>query len=173
MVNFLEEYDRLSTLRGSGLDYYNPLTIQPENVPGVEMRVSRLLGFNHYRRQPLSGMPYKVTETQKVIVEINGVPTEVQAYGWQILKENQVILESLNRSFTRRADAYEELGLASLLAAEEQNYATTPAATPVATHWRPAPTTPVAPAGITPTAQRAPPGSPGASPAKESAPSCQ
>lgn len=129
-VNFLEEYDRLSTLRGSGLDYYNPLTIQPDNVPGVEMRVSRLLGFNHYRRQPLSGMPYKVTETQKVIVEINGVPTEVQAYGWQILKENQVILESLNRSFTRRADAYEELGLASLLAAEEQNYATTTAATP-------------------------------------------
>ncbi len=129
-INFLDEYDRLSTLRGSGLDYYNPLTIQPDNVPGVEMRVSRMLGFNHYSRLPLSGMPYKVIETQKVPVVIKGVPTEVQGYGWQILQGTEVILNSVNRSFTRRADAFEELGLASLLAAEAENYAVEPAAEP-------------------------------------------
>jgi len=129
-INFLEEYDKFSTLRGSGLDYYNPLIIQPDNVPGVEMRVSRMLGFNHYSRLPLSGMPYKVIETQKVTVVIKGVPTEVQGYGWQILHGTEVIINSVNRSFTRRADAFEELGLASLLAAEAENYAIEPAEEP-------------------------------------------
>lgn len=128
--NFLEEYDRLSTLRGSGLDYFNPLAIQPGNVPGVEMRVSRMLGFNHYRRLPLTGMPYKVIDNQKVTVVIKGVPTEVQGYGWQILRGTEVILNSVNQAFTRRADAFEELGLASLLAAEAENYAVEPAAAP-------------------------------------------
>lgn len=123
-VDYLKDYDSLSTCRGSGFDYYNPLAGKQmqSNVPGMEKRISRLLGFNHYRREPLASLSYQVVPTSMLTIEINGVPTSVQGYGWLIRQGSEIILQSSNQSFTKRADGYEELGLASLLGCERVYY---------------------------------------------------
>jgi len=53
---FLNDYETTSKERGSGFDYYNPLHAELEelNVTGLEKRISRLLGFRHYKRKPLN-----------------------------------------------------------------------------------------------------------------------
>ncbi|TVR38456.1 MAG: hypothetical protein EA394_10880 [Bacteroidia bacterium] len=53
--NFLKDYESISKERGSGFDYYNPLPagLEELNVTGLEKRISRLLGFGHYKRKPL------------------------------------------------------------------------------------------------------------------------
>lgn len=123
-IDFLRDYAAVSACRGSGFDYYNPLdSLQMKtNVPGMEKRISRLLGFNHYQRQPLANLAYQVIATSMVTIEINGVPTSVQGYGWVIRQGSDPILESANASFVKKADAYEELGLASLLGCERVAY---------------------------------------------------
>ncbi len=123
-VDFLKDYDNMSTSRGSGFDYYNPrsATAMLANVPGMEKRASRLLGFNHYNRHHLSGQSYQVVETSKVIVLVNGVSTLVQRYGWIIRMGGVILFESVNKAFLKKADAYEELGLASLLGCERDYY---------------------------------------------------
>lgn len=123
-VDFLKDYDHMSTSRGSGFDYYNPRSDQEMlvNIPGMEKRISRLLGFNHYRRLPLSGLSYQVVETTKVKMTVNGILKDVQQYGWSIKMGSATVLESVNRSFLKRTDAYEELGLASLLGCERTYY---------------------------------------------------
>ncbi|NLX19517.1 MAG: hypothetical protein GXY53_09620 [Desulfobulbus sp.] len=125
-ADYLKEYADLSACRGSGFDYYNPLDDRqmPANVTGMEKRISRLLGFNHYRRQPLGDLSYEVFPAAMVSKEIGGVMTDVQGYGWSIKQGDEVILQSVNTGFIRTADAFEELGLASLLGCERSYYAT-------------------------------------------------
>lgn len=123
-VNFLKDYHNMSTTRGSGFDYFNPLTAdeQQVNVPGMEKRISRLLGFNNYKRILLANLEYQVAQTGTVNMIVNGVPTDVPQYGWSIQMNGSTILESVNKTFLRRADAYEEMGLASLLSCERDYY---------------------------------------------------
>ncbi len=123
-VNYLKDYDNMSTCRGTGFDYYNPLSSLQmlTNIPGMEKRISRLLGFNHYQRLPLSNLSYQVIATGMVNVEINGVVTAVQGYGWVIRQGGEIILESINTAFVKKVEAYEELGLASLLGCERVYY---------------------------------------------------
>ena len=123
-VEYLKDYTNVSTCRSSGFDYYNPLNSQQmsTNVTGMEKRISRLLGCNHYRRQSLANLSYQVIATGMVNVEINDVPASVQGYGWVIRQGGDVILQSIKTSFVKKADAYEELGLASLLGCERVSY---------------------------------------------------
>lgn len=122
-VEYLKDYYNVSTSRGAGFDYYNPLPDKEiaANVPGMEKRISRLLGFNHYHRLPLSNLSYQVIETGLVNVEIDGVPATVQGYGWLIRQGGETVLASAT-TFVKKADAYEELGLASLLGCERIHY---------------------------------------------------
>jgi hypothetical protein len=110
-VDFLDDYYNMSTSRGSGFDYYNLLTSEEKlvNVPGMEKRISRLLGFNHYKRLSLAKLSYTVEKT-------------AQGYNWSISMGTDVILESENKTFGKKADAYEEMGLASLLGCEIEHY---------------------------------------------------
>jgi len=110
-VDFLDDYYNMSTSRGSGFDYYNLLTSEERlvNVPGMEKRISRLLGFNHYKRLSLAKLSYKVEKT-------------AQGYNWSISMGTDVILESEKKTFAKKADAYEEMGLASLLGCELEHY---------------------------------------------------
>lgn len=122
--DFLKDYQNLSTARGSGFDYYNPLPPESRevNVTGMEKRISRLLGFNNYRRQPLASLSYQIEKTGTITLPVNGEPKEVPVYGWKILMNGIIILESLNKGFLTRTDAYEEMGLASLIGCERENY---------------------------------------------------
>ncbi len=123
-VGFLKDYYHMSTSRGGGFDYYNPLTSagQEDNVTGMEKRISRLLGFNHHKNKPLVGLNCSVDKTDKIIMPVNGVPTEVQRYGWSISMNGSIIFESTDKTFLRKADAYQEMGLASLLGCEREYY---------------------------------------------------
>ena len=123
-VNFLRDYHNVSTCRGSGFDYYNPKSAEEQlvNVPGMEKRISRLLGFNNYKRIPLADLDYKVEKTGTVQKLVNGILTDVQQYGWSIRMNGNTIFESVDKTFLKRADAYEEMGLASLLGAEREYY---------------------------------------------------
>lgn len=123
-VNFLKDYHNMSTCRGVGFDYYNPKSAEEQlvNVPGMEKRISRLLGFNNYKRIPIADLDYKVEKTGTVQMMVNGVLTDVQQYGWSIRMNGNTIFESVDKTFLKRADAYEEMGLASLLGAEREYY---------------------------------------------------
>jgi uncharacterized protein len=123
-TDFLKDYHNMSTSRGSGFDYYNPLPaeMQEVNVPGMEKRISRMLGFNNYKRKPLAGLSYKVEKTGTVTLPVNGVPKEVPVYGWSIQMNGNTIFESVNQAFLTRTDAFEEMGLASLLGCEREYY---------------------------------------------------
>ncbi len=123
-VNFLKDYHNMSACRGDGFDYYNPKSAEEQlvNVPGMEKRISRLLGFNNYKRIPLADLDYKVEKTGTVKMLVNGVLTDVQQYGWSIRMNGINIFESVNKTLLKRADAYEEMGLASLLGAEREYY---------------------------------------------------
>jgi len=123
-VAYLKDYHNMSTCRGGGFDYYNPLPAEEmlTNVPGMGKRISRLLGFNHYKRLPLAGLAYEVIETGMVEIELNGIPSQVQGYGWVIRQGAETILAGTNTAFVKKADAYEELGLVSLLGCERSSY---------------------------------------------------
>lgn len=123
-VEYLKDYSNISTCRGSGFDYYNNLDSEEmlTNIPGMEKRISRLLGFNHYKRKPLANLSYEVVATEMVEVEINGATTIVQGYGWIIKQDSTTILQSVNTTFVKKVDAYEDLGLVSLLGCERVYY---------------------------------------------------
>ncbi len=125
-VRFLRDYPLLSAFRGSGLDYLNPLSVEstPENVSGMERRISLMLGYNPSRKRRLSELPCSVDKTHVKNLVLNGVETEVQCYGWTISREGEVVFESLNRDFIKKADAWEEIGLAALLASDPAFYLT-------------------------------------------------
>jgi uncharacterized protein len=123
-TDFLKDYNNMSTSRGSGFDYYNPLPaeMQEVNVPGMEKRISRLLGFNNYKRKLLANLAYKVEQTGTVTLPVNGSPKEVPVYAWSIQMNANTIFESVNKAFLTRTDAFEEMGLASLLGCEREYY---------------------------------------------------
>lgn len=122
--SFLEDYKNLSTGRGSGFDYYNPLPQDESelNVTGMEKRISRLLGFNNYKRKSLASLSYSVIKTGSITLPVNGIPKEVPVYGWMIEMNGVVLLEGSNKGFLTKTEAYEELGLASILGCERENY---------------------------------------------------
>ena len=123
-VEYLKEYDCLSACRGSGFDYCNPLDKEQmrDNVSGMEKRISKLLGFNHYRREPLADLSYEVVTDSMLKSTIKGVDTKVRGYGWVIRQRDDTILYSLNNKFIKDADVYEQISLASLLGCEQSSY---------------------------------------------------
>jgi hypothetical protein len=125
-VRFLRDYPQVSAFRGSGLDYLNSLSVEstPENVSGMERRLSLMLGDNPSRKRRLSELPCSVDKTHVKNLVLNGVETEVQCYGWTIRRDGEVVLESLNKDFIKKADAWEEIGLAALLASDPAFYLT-------------------------------------------------
>ena len=118
---FLKDYHQMSTTRGSGFDYYNPLPdeMQLTNVTGMEKRISRLLGFNTYKKISLAD-PLGIVEQTGTVTLASG--KEIPVYGWKIMMDDDVIFESINQEFQSRDDAGSELGLASMLGCERENY---------------------------------------------------
>ncbi len=114
---FYLDYTNMSAYRADALDYYNKkdAALAEVNVSGMEKRVSRLLGFNHYRRQKLSVLHYKIFKI---------VPADPNShYSWTIDKAGTDVLKGTDLSL-KQVDAYEEMGLASILACERENYVT-------------------------------------------------
>jgi hypothetical protein len=110
-VNFYKDYKSVSTWRGSGYDYGNVRSAAEElvNISGMEKRVSRLLGFNHYQRQHIAGLPYSVYRL---------TPADSKSlYSWTIQKSAVDVLYGSGTSFND-VDAYEELGLNTIIASE-------------------------------------------------------
>src|SRR5690606_9502104 len=71
-----------------------------------------LLGFQSYLRQPLAALPYQVL---KVSADSHAF------YTWNIAKEASLLLQGNGHSINE-VDAYEDLGLSSVLACEERHY---------------------------------------------------
>ena len=110
-VNFLKEYDQMSICRGSGMDLYNVKTAGQDllNVSGMEKRISRLLGFTNYKRQTLSVEDYLVFKADAL------------HYNWSISQLGVVKFKG-NANYLKEIDAYEDLGLVSVLACDRENY---------------------------------------------------
>ena len=53
-TRFLKEYPRLSRRRGSGFDLSGPAWDDDRNVPGLQHRASRLLGFSQFGRRNIA-----------------------------------------------------------------------------------------------------------------------
>jgi hypothetical protein len=117
-VNFLKEYDQMSICRGSGMDLYNVKTAGQDllNVSGMEKRISRLLGFTNYKRQTLSVEDYLVFKADAL------------HYNWSISQLGVVKFKG-NANYLKEIDAYEDLGLVSVLACDRENYRISPGAT--------------------------------------------
>ena len=114
---FYLDYTNMSAYRADALDYYNKKTPAQllVNVSGMEKRISRLLGFNHYKRQKLSELHYKIFKL---------VPADPSSrYSWTIDQAGTDRLKGTDLSL-REVDAYEEMGLASILAADRESYTT-------------------------------------------------
>ena len=114
-VNFYSDYQQISSFRGSALDYYNKKTAEDEliNVSGLEKRVSRMLGFNNYKKVKLAGQPYTV---EKVTPADTASP-----YTWTIELSGKEILKGTGAA-KKEADAIEELGLATILGCDRDHY---------------------------------------------------
>ncbi len=114
---FYRDYTNMSAFRADALDYYNKKTAAQAlvNVSGMEKRISRLLGFNHYRREKLSALHYKIFKVPPA--------DPLSKYTWTIDKLAVDILKGTDLS-AKQVDAYEEMGLASILACERENYVT-------------------------------------------------
>lgn len=114
-ANFYKDYKNVSASRGSAYDYGNVRSAAEEliNISGMEKRVSRLLGFNHYQRQKIAGLPYKVFRL---------LPADSKSlYNWSIQKSAIDMLLGSGTSFND-VDAYEELGLNTIVASEQAPY---------------------------------------------------
>lgn len=114
-VNFYKDYNNVSAWRGSAYDCGNTKTVQDElvNVSGMEKRISRLLGFNHYKRQKIAGLPYKVYKV---------APADAKSlFTWSVQKSAVDVLFGSGTSYGD-VDAYEELGLASIIGIEQIPY---------------------------------------------------
>jgi hypothetical protein len=114
-VNFYKDYKNVSAWRGSAYDYGNTRSVAEElvNISGMEKRISRLLGFNHYQRQKIAGLPYQVFRL--ILADAKYL------YNWSIKKSAADILFGSGTSFSD-VDAYEELGLNTIIAAEQIPY---------------------------------------------------
>ena len=117
-VNFLKNYDQMSTCRGSGRDIYNVKTVAQEtvNVSGMEKRISSLLGFTNYKLQSLSTEDYLLFKA------------DATYYNWNISQSAVVIFKGL-ANYLKEIDAYEDLGLVSVLAGDRENYVLKPGPT--------------------------------------------
>jgi hypothetical protein len=116
-LNFYSDYENMSTYRADALDYYNKKKASEAlvNVSGMEKRLSRLLGFNHYQRQKLSALAYKIFKV---------VPADpFSKYSWTIQRNAMDVLKGTELSL-KQVDAYEEMGLASILGCDRENYIT-------------------------------------------------
>lgn len=114
---FYQDYTNMSAFRADALDYYNKQTAEQLmlNVSGMERRISRLLGFNHYRRQKLSELHYRIFKV---------APADpLSRHNWIIDKAATDILQGTGLS-AKQVDAYEEMGLASILGCDRENYKT-------------------------------------------------
>jgi hypothetical protein len=114
-VNFYKDYSNVSAWRGSAYDCGNTQSPQEElvNVSGMEKRISRLLGFNHYKRQKIAGLPYKVYKV---------APADATSlYTWSVQQAAVDILYGSGTSYGN-VDAYEELGLVSVIGVEQIPY---------------------------------------------------
>jgi len=102
-VNFLKEYDQMSACRGTAMDFYNTKSAEENllNVSGMEKRISRLLGFNNYKRQ-------LITEEDYEMFKIDALH-----YNWTISQSGTIILKG-NANYLREFDAFEALGLVSV-----------------------------------------------------------
>jgi hypothetical protein len=112
---FYLDYTNMSAYRADALDYFNKKdpALAEVNVSGMEKRISRLLGFNHYRRQKLSVLHYNIFKI---------VPADpTSRYSWTIDEAGTDVLKGTDVSLTE-VDAYQEMGLASILACERENY---------------------------------------------------
>ncbi|ATL48372.1 hypothetical protein COR50_15050 [Chitinophaga caeni] len=113
--NFYNDYKNMSTYRGDALDYYNKKTPAQRllNVSGMEKRISRLLGFNHYKRQALSQLHYDIFKI---------TPADpLSKFNWIIDQAGTGIFSGTG-IHTTEIEAYEEMGLASILACNRDNY---------------------------------------------------
>lgn len=112
-VDFYNDYHQVSSWRGSAYDYANNRTAAEEeiNISGMEKRISRLLGFNHYKRQPIAGLPYKV---------FKNVPA-APLYSWSIQDPANDIVTGSGTGYND-VDAYEELGLVSIIGSNKAAY---------------------------------------------------
>jgi hypothetical protein len=110
-VAFLKEYDQVSVTRGAGMDLYNNKTAQEKalNVSGMEKRISGMLGFTNYKRQPLTPEDYLLFKP------------DATHYNWSVSKSAQVIFKGLG-TYAKEISAYEDLGLVSVLACDRENY---------------------------------------------------
>ncbi len=110
-VNFLKEYDQMSVCRGSGMDLHNSKTPEEQalNVSGMEKRISRLLGFTNYKRQHLTPEDHLLFKA------------DATHYNWTITQNAQVIFKG-NASYQKEIDAYDDLGLVSVLACDREYY---------------------------------------------------
>lgn len=113
--NFYKDYNNLSTWRGSGFDYYNNKSEENDsvNISGMEKRISRLLGFNHYKMQPLAGLPYNIYRLQPA--------NSRSLFTWQIKKDGNNVLIGSGTAIAQDL-AYEELGLATIIGIEDGAY---------------------------------------------------
>ncbi len=112
---FYKDYSNISTWRGSGYDYYNNKNEENEsvNISGMEKRIARLLGFNHYKLQNLAGLPYNINRLEPA--------NNRSLFTWQIKQEGADAL--IGSGTTPSADlAYEELGLVSIIGIEDSAY---------------------------------------------------
>lgn len=117
-VKFLKDYDQMSICRGSGMDLYNAKTPDQQlvNVSGMEKRISMLLGFSNYKMQQLSVEDYLLFKADAL------------HYNWTISQLGVVKFKG-NANFLKEIDAYEDLGLVSVLACDRENYRLSPGAT--------------------------------------------
>lgn len=116
--DFYKDYTNMSAYRADALDYYNKKT--PDqllvNVSGMEKRISRLLGFNHYKRQKLSQLHYKIFKI---------VPADpTSKWNWTVDDAAAIDVIKGTGLSIKQVDAYEEMGLASILGCERENYVT-------------------------------------------------
>jgi uncharacterized protein len=116
-LNFYADYEQMSTCRADALDYFNPKSAEEArvNISGMEKRISRLLGFNHYKKQKLSELAYRIFKVPPA------GPTS--KYTWTLQKEEVDVLKGDEFS-AREVEAYEEMGLSSILGCERDNYHT-------------------------------------------------
>ena len=114
-TDFYKDYEQVSTWRGSAADYYNamPDELALANVSGLEKRVSRLLGFNNYKRYPLGTTAYNVAKIS--------FSNPASRYNWTVAQNGAFVIIGTGQSL-RQAEAYEELGLSTIIGMEETAY---------------------------------------------------
>jgi hypothetical protein len=113
---FYKDYTAMSMYRADGLDYFNKKSDFEKsiNVSGMEKRLSRMLGINHYKTdKKISQLPY-------FIFKVNPA-NSFSPYNWIIDINGSTALKGTGTAF-KKIEAYEEMGLAAILGCEKENY---------------------------------------------------